>query len=333
MASSPTRTTYHSGQDRDGALSFEATVPRRLVHKRALGEVFLTGSQALGDDNFVCAGLLPRSHSFFNDGPREWYDPLLVLEAARQAGLLVSHEYLGVVLGSQFLVTNIYVTVEDPAACRRGTDPPEMLFEVTIPKRHTRDDALTGVDIDMRISTDGVASHTAGGSFMFLGAEQYALMREQIRAARALEGSGDAAGGEAADPALVARSDRRTVVISKPSGDDGRFSAAVAVEPDHPCLFDHPLDHVPGTALLEAYRQMAIASTAAANGVQPEELFLSACRARFGAFAEHELPIECEAIVGATEAGSAGGTAVDLTLRQPDMELSKASVELVPAPR
>src|SRR5687767_13816783 len=120
MALSRSSTTVPSGEGDQAALSFEATVPRRLVHKRALGEVFLTGSAALDDDNFVCAGQLPRSHSFFNDGPPGWYDPLLVLEAARQAGLLVSHEYLGVPIGSQFLVTSIYVTVEDVDACRCG---------------------------------------------------------------------------------------------------------------------------------------------------------------------------------------------------------------------
>jgi hypothetical protein len=309
-------------------LAFDATVPRQLAHKRALGEVFLTGSEQLDRDRFECAGQLPRSHAFFNDGPAGWHDPLLVLEAARQAGLLISHRYLDVPLGYQFLVTKIYVTVEDHDACRRRSEPSETVFDISVPKRHHREDVLTGIDIDQRISIDGAPSHTAGGGFMFLTPEQYELLREQVRVARNLETDSTTSAPQAADPAEVGRADPRNVVISSPAPAEAGegFAGAVVVDPTHPSLFDHPLDHVPGTVLLETYRQAATASASLAHGLDPSDLCIAECRARFGAFAEHELPIRWDCRVGRWDGSSVD---VELTLSQPDMEISQASVELV----
>lgn len=168
MSSAPTKSRPTLGEE----LAFDATVPRQLAHKRAIGEVFVTGSKRLDRDRFECAGQLPRSHAFFNDGPAGWHDPLLVLEVTRQGGLLISHQYLDVPLGYQFLVTEIYVTVEDHDACRRRSEPSATVFEISIPKRHHREDVLTGAHMDARVSIDGASSHTTGASFMFLTPEQ-----------------------------------------------------------------------------------------------------------------------------------------------------------------
>jgi hypothetical protein len=328
VSSAPTKSRPTLADDQSGELAFDAIVPRQLAHKRAIGEVFLTGSKQVDRDRFECVGQLPRSHAFFNDGPPGWHDPLLVLEAARQAGLLISHRYLDIPLGYQFLVTKIYVTVEDHDACRRRSEPAETVFDVSVPKRHHRDDVLTGIDIDQRISIDGASSHTAGGAFMFLTPDQYELLREQVRGARNLEGDPATSAPRAADPSEVGRADPRNVVVSSPAPaetDDG-FTGDVVVDPSHPSLFDHPLDHVPGTVLLEAYRQAATASAALAHGLTPSDLCVARCRARFGAFAEHELHIRWDCRVDQWDGSS---VEVELTHSQPDMEISQASVELV----
>ncbi len=67
---------------------------------------------------------------------------------------------------------------------------------------------------------------------------------------------------------LVGRHDPRDVVLGtpgeeRPSGADGLNadwaygSWQLRIDRGHPVLFDHPVDHVPGMALLEAARQAA----------------------------------------------------------------------------
>ena len=77
-------------------LEVRCTVPRELVHKAAMHEVLLADSRQVDDYECVCVGQLPRAHSFHNDSTRGYHDPLTVLEAVRQAGVLFAHRHLGV---------------------------------------------------------------------------------------------------------------------------------------------------------------------------------------------------------------------------------------------
>src|SRR5438067_13397321 len=77
-------------------LRFDATVPRQLVHKAAIEQVLLSDHQGIGDREFVCAAQLSRAHAYYSDHLLRLYDPLLLLEIARQAVALGSHEYFGV---------------------------------------------------------------------------------------------------------------------------------------------------------------------------------------------------------------------------------------------
>ena len=52
------------------AFSFEQTVPRALVHKRAVENVLLTEVGVRTADRFICGGRVPTLHRFFNDACR-----------------------------------------------------------------------------------------------------------------------------------------------------------------------------------------------------------------------------------------------------------------------
>ncbi|WP_214412385.1 AfsA-related hotdog domain-containing protein [Sphaerisporangium fuscum] len=79
-------------------------------------------------------------------------------------------------------------------------------------------------------------------------------------AAASLRGPGIVAASlaEPVDPALVGRDRPEDVVLAQGSPDGGW---PLRVDPAHPVLFDHEVDHVPGMALMEAMRQAALLVT------------------------------------------------------------------------
>ncbi|WP_370012895.1 AfsA-related hotdog domain-containing protein, partial [Nocardia cyriacigeorgica] len=74
-------------------------------------------------------------------------------------------------------------------------------------------------------------------------------------------------------------------------------TAVATLVPDigHPFLFDHPLDHVPGSLLIEACRQTALAM------VLERAPRLVGVSSTFDRFVELDTPAECRAeIIGDT---------------------------------
>jgi hypothetical protein len=88
-----------------GFMDNESTVPRAMVHRAAVSEVFLTDAQNLSDLHFQCSAQLPRAHRYFNDHVHRigHYDMLLLLEVFRQTSIYVSHAFLGVDIKDKFI--------------------------------------------------------------------------------------------------------------------------------------------------------------------------------------------------------------------------------------
>ncbi len=318
------------------ALAFDALVPRRLVHRAAVGEVFLTDAAALGEDRFVVAAQLPRTHSFFSDRLVPYYDPLLMIEVARQAALLIAHRYYEVPEGSAFIFHSADLAVTDVEAHRIKREPSELLIDVELKDKQSRDDGgLAGTSLEFGLTTDGVEGSRARGSMLFMEPQDFAGLRLHVRARKGLEDARTLAVPEPAEPGSVGRRDRRNVVIAEPVSVGQRMLAAdVRVDQGHPCLFDHELDHVPGMLLLEAYRQAGVYAAARVQGLDPSAATVTRCRARFKDFAELELAISCEAAVGKPRPDGAGPATVPVQLRlvQGGCEISKGLVEVTPCP-
>src|SRR3954468_5287626 len=111
----------------EGRRSFVRTVDRRAVHRQAVAEVFLTDMWLTGEQEFVAAAQLPLSHGYYNDHTQTpcHVDPLLVLEAARQAAIYGTHE-LGVPLETSLIVNSFGVRLTDLAPLVVGRRPIEL---------------------------------------------------------------------------------------------------------------------------------------------------------------------------------------------------------------
>ncbi len=313
-------------------LSFAQTVPRELVHRRALGEVFIADSAQIGDDEFLLAIQIPRAHSLWFDRHVSYHDPLATLEASRQGTFVIVHRHLAVPSGPRFSLHRIDFRVEDLEAFRDDElSPLEGISHARLVSRQTHGELLVGLSLEASLSIDGCAAATLNGEIAFLPEKDYEVLRAVRRARLEAAPNGALAHQRRVDPALVGRRDPRNVVIGEPAvgPSEGETRYPLVVDERHPSFYDHPQDHVPGPLIIEAYRQAAILTAHGARALPSPLAVLTGCQATFKDFCESEAPAECSAaVVGAAD----GRVSVAVGLHQFDREISEAVVELAEQP-
>ncbi|WP_399927309.1 ScbA/BarX family gamma-butyrolactone biosynthesis protein [Streptomyces kanamyceticus] len=271
-----------------GDLSFDRPLPRTLVHKSAVSEVFLTDVAPLGADRFLVAAQWPRDHVMFRPSTRGPLDPLLLVETVRQAGICISHLFYDVPVGHAFVLTELDYALDDPATPpATGTEPPAAVIEVTcghrVPRPGRADMAMEAV-----VSVDDVRRARVGLRWRALDPGGYARLRRRGErtpddrlmdtAPEFAEASGPAA---PISPETVGRPQPRDVVLAPQANGDWLLK----LDTGHPVIFDHSCDHVPGMALLEAFRQAGL--------IGAHHVTRSAHRAsvHFASFGEPGLPV------------------------------------------
>jgi len=281
----------------DGRLRYDATVPRQLVHRSAIAEVFITDSAEVGPDRIDVAAQLPRGHVMGEHRPQ--YDPLLVIEAVRQAGVFVAHRHLGVEVGMPFVFRSLTFAITDLAGTQVGQDPGRALFALEVEPQRNRAGRLQALSFSGEGSIDGVRCLSGAGQLVFLSRAGYTALRERGRAARLSGQNPRRLRLTPASPGAVGRRDPRNVLITTPEREsDGRLAASIVVDVSHPHLFDHALDHIPGNLEIEACRQIAVAAVTRTYGFAAEDLEPVGCTADMKSFAELDLLARVSARVG-----------------------------------
>ncbi|MBB5803002.1 hypothetical protein F4560_002770 [Saccharothrix ecbatanensis] len=308
-------------------LAFDRTVHKELVHRRSVHEVLLTDSARTSPDDFAVAAQLSRGHRLFGDRATAFHDPLMVLEAARQATVLVAHRYCDVAADRAFIANTMACEVTDLDALRDHGDPADAVIVMRTADRRMRSGELTGMTFAIDVTVDGARAMSMAGALMFMPRADYRDLRALRRAGKPTGGASTPASPLSAS--AVGRRDQRNVVIG-PSGPDGtdadeaRF--AVVVDQRHPSLFDHELDHLPAIHLIEVFRQGAIAA-AGLRGASPHELVLTRCDTTFTDFAELDAPVTC---VVSLPPRDGGPWVARVGLEQSGGRIAEATVDLTP---
>ncbi|MFE0178868.1 ScbA/BarX family gamma-butyrolactone biosynthesis protein [Streptomyces sp. NPDC059002] len=252
--------------DHSANLSFDRPLSRALVHKSAVSEVFLTDVVRRSADRFLVAAQWPRDHVMFRPGARSPLDPLLLVETVRQAGICISHLFYDVPAGHAFVLTELDYDIDGPAALpATGTEPPAAVVEVTCSHEAKRP-GRADMAMEAVVSVDDQRSARVGLRWQAVSPERYARLR--WRGTQPLDhlptgfapGSAEAGSVEAGAPAAsispesVGRPHARDVVLAPQA--DGDW--LLRLDTGHPVIFDHGCDHVPGLALLEAFRQAGL---------------------------------------------------------------------------
>lgn len=302
--------------------SHTRTISRELAHRCAVSEVFVTSLDAVAEHTFLAGAQLPRMHAYYGDHAGSLavrHDPLVVMEAARQAAIALTHKFYEVPPEMGFLVRTFNGTGSDTAAWEVRTAPADLVMQVRVPQRHQRGGVLQGLDIVLEIESDGVPMLTVDGSFSWVTAGQWSALRSRFRESLGLGPfHGASALTERAAPAAVGRENWRNVVIGPPERDGATARAQLIPDLGHPSLFDHQLDHVPGNLLIEACRQTALSM------VVCDLPQLECVASTFDRFVELDLPVECTAEI--TDQG-AGSTVIHCEIHQADAVAARIDLE------
>ncbi|MFI1508884.1 ScbA/BarX family gamma-butyrolactone biosynthesis protein [Streptomyces sp. NPDC020597] len=227
---------------------------RRCIGKTDLSEVLVGAVTAKTDDTHVVTARWPRTHRHYTSDSGN-YAPHILTESIRQALALISRTAYGVPLSSRmgWQAYNLSATADQ---LYTDAQDAEVLLTVTHSRVAGRKRGSIRLAASVEATRDG---HHLGSAQITYSAHSPAIY-ERLRGpyadshaatARALPASApvacDLTGSRRAhDVVLTATTAPRTWTLR--------------VDPDHPVLFDHPHDHVPGMVLLEACGQAAMAT-------------------------------------------------------------------------
>ena len=237
--------------------NYSQTIARELVHKRSIAEVLIT-SFTTTPAAWICHAQLPRRHSFHADTTGEqsaYHDPLLVLEAFRQACIAASHASYDVPLDARYTVRYYELSILDLATLKCGPQVLDLELNIAVRNEFRRggDRPVHGLDVAAVVTHEGKKVMELSGAFGWMSLAKWEAFRG---------GASWDTGPQAfpADPQIVGRTRPENVVIGEPVPLGGSAaSAPIVVDVSHPTIFDHPLDHLPGGLLIEACRQLSLA--------------------------------------------------------------------------
>lgn len=292
-------------------LSFDRTVDRTLVHKSALAEVFLTDFAVVDERRYVAAAQLPAFHAYFTDQLRQpvVFDPLVMLEAARQAVTYGAHVHLNLPPATTFMVSGWSLEVILPDALAVSGRPGELLVDTTATERAVRGSSARQLflSIDLYFFDELIARASMEGSCV--PSEQYALLRVMQRGddpPTALSYD-EPATVVAAPPESVLRRNPANVVVGEGLTAGDLFETLLCTGSyRNPSMFDHAYDHVPAMVLTEAARQTIVLARRAQSPDAVSVDRILKMRGRFTKFAE----LDAQTMITTRLPDTAGETAV-----------------------
>lgn len=320
-----------------GELQFARPVERGLVHKHAVGEVFVTDICSRSEGHSMVAGELPRTHCYYSDvdGLPVNREIMPLLELTRQACFVLAHSQHAAPGDWQFILRSLSIRLATAVMDADGRGPPRVVLLCSERDRWDRAGVTTGVEWQYELrSTADQHLGEATMSMSWLPRERWNAIRAEAR--RALELPEEVPmlrpPLSAVPAAIVGRESQRNVVLASLDERWGHeLHATLCIDVFHPGLFDHWVDHIPGMVELEAARQISLRIASCVLQVPANRLSVKEVRAMdFTAVGELDLPTECVARIVERHKGTAT-LKVEAQLRQGERVLGVGLLEVAPA--
>ncbi|ENM5796776.1 hypothetical protein NTH31_000707 [Vibrio mimicus] len=269
--------------------SFGKTVNKELVHRAAVSEVFLTDANRIGEDRFYTGAHLPRTHSYYNDDPsKTHHENIVLLEVCRQSSIIVSHNYYDAPLDAKFIFNEAKFHIENNEALLVKSTPSYVLTEVEVISKEERNGKINGLTFEMRIYVDGKLAATKLMDITWLNKVIWNKVRS--KALKFAEAFSDITFTRKdnlhALTHVIGRTNVENVVLHSVEIRNGKYVSGIRVNKSHPAMFDHPLDHVPGMLLIEAFRQMAFYVANRKYDLRFADIYMKICEINFTKFTE-----------------------------------------------
>ncbi|MFD7873294.1 AfsA-related hotdog domain-containing protein [Streptomyces sp. NPDC059766] len=311
------------------ALEFVRSVDRRLLHRRALSEVFLTDTVAVDGQRFLAGAQLPSSHAYFTDHVGHTVvDPVLLLECARQAETYGAHTHLGVDGDTKFVLQSWSMRLPGLFAAHSG-DPAELTVEVTTDRPADATTPARSVTYGMRFLLSGEEAGEARMTVGYLSSGTYSFVRSKRRGSPPVSSDDVTPLPATVAPADLGRANPVNALLVDPVRDGDGISAGVRIPNDNPSMFDHAQDHLPGMVLTEAARQAALLAGVRLLDRPARETTLVGFDLGFAKFAELDAPTTVEVV---PEGEDGGIRTFRITFRQHGDEVASGTVETTAVP-
>ncbi|MFI7320393.1 ScbA/BarX family gamma-butyrolactone biosynthesis protein [Streptomyces venezuelae] len=349
------------------ALGFDQTVPRQLVHRAGVTEVFLTdGVQVEGDmtgdregdmagamegnlPRVRIAAQWPRQHALYQPDAQGFSDPMLFVETLRQAAIYTAHRFHGVPQHHRFIFCDLDFRIEEPALLRVGGAPLRVVFDGRFIPETGRTDTRLAARFDAAVEVDGRRCGQGSVRLLAVGERLYTALR---RRRDVLPGVPGQPMPRTLLPAAEVGQVRPENVLLSGGAVPGTY--AMHLDTGHPGFFEHACDHVPGMALIEAFRQAGHqllrhtsgdpsglpsnhwsglpsglpsghpSSHASGHSSRRDTHVMTACAVSFDAFGELDAPVTIHADEGPQETGS-GERLVRVSAVQGERTLARAT--------
>ncbi|MFE7167134.1 ScbA/BarX family gamma-butyrolactone biosynthesis protein [Streptomyces sp. NPDC057616] len=235
-------------------LSYLQAVPRHMVHRAAIAEVFLTDAVRTGEHSFLVAAQWPRDHALYSPGRDGTSDPLLFMETIRQALVYLAHAHYDVPLTHRFIGFGSEFEITDPSALRVGGEPAPLVLEANWMWVGNRPPNRFGMRLEVVLTVGGRACGRGALHVVAVDDKRYAMLRGRGAKPRGAAVTGPAPRAlHRVHPSAVGRLRAKDSVLVR-ERTEGPWQLLVDVE--HPIFFDHPSDHVPLMVTLEGFRQL-----------------------------------------------------------------------------
>ncbi|MCP2164088.1 AfsA-related hotdog domain-containing protein [Goodfellowiella coeruleoviolacea] len=314
-------------------LSFLRTVDRTLVHRSAVAEVFVTDMCRIADYQYVAGAQLPLTHGYYNDHVQSTalFDPLLLAEASRQAGICGAH-LCGVPRQTAILVNTFSLELANLDALAVGRAPGRLRIDCAFQPLRVRAGKLRRgmVEQQLYVADRRVGQHRM--EVQFLSHTEHDALRHAQRgsAAPSTADLADVPHLRQVAPHLVGRAHPLNVVLADPVEVDGQLRALVRPRLGNRAIFDHDYDHLPAMSLAEAARQLALMSVDDGTGAVAARTHLGSVGGDFLRFAELDEPVF--AATPRTPAGAPERVAArTVTFTQSGAEIARITLTLVPS--
>jgi hypothetical protein len=250
---------------------------------------------------FAAAALLPVAHPHYSahtGAANRVLDPMLLLECCRQAETYAAHAFYGVEPDAAFVLKSWTLSMVPGAFTQLpGHDAPTQL--VIGGRTHGLRmvaGAARGLTQDFELWADERPVASARIEVGYLSRAAFTTLRARGRRTPpdssldhdSLDHVSQA--GQPVAPHVVGRVRAEDTLLLDLRGTPDETTADLRLPTGNPSLLDHAHDHIPGTVLVEAARQLAIVAADRYRKMPPDQTVMTRMSALFSAYAELDVP-------------------------------------------
>ena len=260
--------------------NYAQSAEKHLVHKAFNSEIFLTDSHRIDESTFEIAAFLPRSHIYYNDTQDfTRHDVSALLEVFRQCSILVAHKFYGVALNSKFIFDSADFKVLHNEVLENSPQSYQAIIKIAVLQvKHKRGNDY-GLLLDMWLFIDSKKYATKIMDMSWFAPKMYERLRGEIANENYIP-----LDKNEMSPKSLGRSTITNVVITQFLQESQYFQTTIIPNQAHPAFFDHPLDHLPASLLIEAIRQSSLLVIHSLYHLTPANVYVSGIKIDFKAF-------------------------------------------------